>query len=59
MNYDNLTNEQFDNMLQILIIRDAAQLLTIPGVYEVLSEHYNNEILDLYDKEREEDDETA
>ena len=36
--------EEFDKELERLVIRDAKVLLSIPGVYEAVSEEYNNEI---------------
>ena len=44
-----ITNQEYDNILSELIIENSAMLLTIPGVYEVLSEHFNNEILDRWE----------
>lgn len=43
------TQEQFDNALRRVIDRDnekASFLLSVPGVYEILSEFYNNDALD-------------
>jgi hypothetical protein len=41
-----ITTEKFDELLaEILDEGKASALLTIPGVYEVLSEHFNNEVL--------------
>lgn len=41
-----ITNEEFDNELARLAGElTGAQLLHIPGVYEALSEHFNNTIL--------------
>lgn len=43
----NITDEQFDAKLAEIINRHpASNLLSIPGVYEALSEEFNNEILD-------------
>lgn len=40
------TDEQFDAKLEEIVKREKPEmLLTIPGVYELLSEHYNNEVL--------------
>jgi len=46
-----LTDAEFDRRLQEKVVRDAAQLLSIPGIYEAVSEHYNNEILEEYEQE--------
>lgn len=45
-----ITHDEFCSILAKLIIRDASILLYIPGVYEVLSEHYNNEILEMWEE---------
>ena len=50
--YSWVTNEMFDSAL-----RKAAEgedLWTIPGVYEILSEHFNNAALEILEREREE-----
>lgn len=44
--YDWVTTEMFEEELEELIHRDTHNLLTIPGVYEVVAEHYNNEVLE-------------
>jgi hypothetical protein len=51
------TDEQFDNALAVIIDEDnprAANLLSIPGIYEILSEYYNNDVLDYLASEQEE-----
>lgn len=45
--YDHLTSEQLDEALAELIDEQpASALLSVPGVAEVLLEHFNNEILE-------------
>ena len=45
--YAKITSEQFDQCLSdILREITAEQLLTIPGIYEIVSEYFNNEILE-------------
>lgn len=44
-----MTNEEFDLMLAEVIDEHntkPSQLLAVPGIYEVLSEFYNNEVLE-------------
>ena len=54
MDYSWVTNEMFEQKLEeILKTYNGAQLLTIPGVYELLSEHFNNEVLSALQSERE------
>lgn len=57
--YSKMTTEDFDRLLQQLINADldrctdrAASLLAIPGIYEILAEHYNNDVLEAWDEER-------
>jgi len=48
------TNEDFDRVLgEIMDEGKASDLLAVPGVYEVVSDHFNNEVLDRLDRERE------
>lgn len=44
--YSKITQEQFNEALgSILSDMNGEQLLSIPGIYEVLSEHFNNDAL--------------
>lgn len=44
---DPVTTEEFDEALEkILDEQSGAALLAVPGVYEVVSEHYNNDVID-------------
>jgi hypothetical protein len=46
--------ERFDNILvDILNESSASTLLSIPGIYEILSEYFNNDILDFMHDEDE------
>ncbi len=48
-----ITTEEFDQALSdILGNLTGGQLMTVPGVYEVVSEHFNNEALDLAKSKR-------
>jgi hypothetical protein len=48
-----ITGEQFDHkLLEILSNMSANQLLTIPGVYEIVAEEFNNEILESVESDR-------
>lgn len=49
-----MDQELFDDILHEIVLEEAAHLLSIPGVYEVLSEHFNNEVLKRMN-ERQED----
>lgn len=47
-----VTNEMFDDKLAELLT-DGRNLLSIPGLYEVVAEELNNEVLEALDEERE------
>ena len=51
--YDEMTQEDFDRIL-VSIVGDvpASSLIGIPGIYEILAEHYNDEILDTWKEEQ-------
>ena len=52
--YSKMTTEDFDAILiGILKETTAAELLTIPGVYEIVSEHYNDEVLEPWESSQE------
>ena len=60
---NNITDEQFDSKLaEILSGMDGEALLQIPGLYEVVAEELNNEVLEALeegktlDKQREIED---
>ena len=43
---NDITQEQFDNeLMKILSEYNGKQLLLIPGIYEIVSEHFNNDVL--------------
>jgi hypothetical protein len=46
-----VAQEQFDQKLaEILSGMTGAQLLSIPGIYEILAEEFNNDVLDALDE---------
>ena len=48
--YDKLSNEVFDRILEERVARlSAAQILQVPGVYEIFSEYFNNTILEQWE----------
>ena len=49
--YKNMTNDEFDRILERIVIENLNEIMTIPGAYEVFSEHYNNEVLDRWARE--------
>lgn len=56
--HEKMSTEDFDRILFDLVGEDSASnLLGIPGVYEIVAEHYHNEVLEAYDLEQEETEE--
>ena len=55
--YAQLSTERFDEiLLELCNDEGAGTLLTIPGVYEIVAEHYNNDVLDRWKDEQDETD---
>ena len=49
--YSKMTDDDFQDILTGLMQDDGVgSLLQIPGVYEAVSEHYNNDVLDVWSK---------
>ena len=46
-----ITTKDFDRLLADIIDNDILFLLSIPGVYQILSEHYNNDVLAAWETE--------
>jgi hypothetical protein len=58
--YDRMKTEDFDRLLAEEMDRanaKASDLLTIPGIYDIVSEYYNNAVLEAWDLEQERDEE--
>lgn len=56
--YADMTDEDFDEILRgICDDVGTDELLDIPGVYELVREHYNNDVLAEWKAEQEEEDE--
>ncbi len=51
INPDSITQEEFDNTLR-KIANNAEDILGVPGVYEVVSEFYNNETIKAIQDEK-------
>jgi hypothetical protein len=41
-----MTDGDFDEILKRIMNEEGANMLSIPGVYELVSEYYNNDIID-------------
>lgn len=51
--YEKMTSEDFDRLLgQVVSEYSPIQLLYMPGVYECLSEEFNNEVLARWEIEQ-------
>lgn len=47
MNASDITQKQFDDeLISILSEMKASDLLSIPGIYEIVSEEFNNAVID-------------
>ncbi len=52
--YSDMTTDDFDQYLEkVLENVTASPLLQVPGVYELVTEHYNNDVLDLWAEDQE------
>lgn len=52
--YAALDSQTFDRILHSIVTEAGAHtLISIPGIYEVLSEHYNNQVLEEWEAEKE------
>ena len=47
-----ISNQEFDKILYNLVVENVNSLLTIPGIYEILAEHFNNHVLNIYEKSK-------
>lgn len=51
--YDAMTTDNFDRLLLGLMEESSyRELLAIPGVYEAVSEYFNNDILQAWEDEQ-------
>lgn len=50
MRYEWVTNEMEEEALQA-IVDEGGSVLMVPGVFEILREHYNNEILERLEEQ--------
>jgi hypothetical protein len=54
--YSKLTEEEFDKILTgVVECMSVNQIMNIPGVYEILREECNNEVLSIWEEEHERD----
>ena len=55
-----ITTKDFDRLLaDIIIDNDILFLLSIPGAYKILSEHYKNDVLAAWETEQQTEDKVA
>lgn len=50
MIYEWVTDEMFNDELEKIIEERGVEILNVPGVYEVLSEHFNNDVLERLER---------
>jgi hypothetical protein len=50
--FSKMSQEDFDRILEKVVIQNLNEIMTIPGAYDVFSEHYNNEVLEEWEKEQ-------
>ena len=50
--YNRITSAEFDEMVLRIAQENIAQTLALPGIYEIISEEYNNEALDRITTEK-------
>jgi rubrerythrin len=50
--YEKMTDDEFTKCLEdILSETSTGELLSIPGIYEIVSEHFNNEVLEKWEND--------
>lgn len=50
MNYSKITKDDFDRILYTRLKEETIQsIVNIPGVYEIVSRHFNNDILEMWE----------
>jgi len=55
VDFSKMTDGDFDRVLANIVNKEpAANLLTIPGVYDAVSEEFNNAVLAEWEKEQNE-----
>lgn len=47
-----IKREEFDKILESIIVEEGSAIFVVPGIYEVLAEHYNNIILATWETEK-------
>lgn len=50
--YSDITDADFDRILFHICEEEGGRLLSVPNVYEAVSEHFNDEVLDRFVKEK-------
>lgn len=51
----NISQEQFDKHLDAIATRaGVSEIMSIAGVYEIVSEHFNNQVIESCEKENHE-----
>jgi len=50
-----ISQEEFDTILEDMVFEESATLTSIPGVYEAVSEYFNNAIIERWEEGQEVD----
>lgn len=50
--YDEITDDEFVDILGGIVAKEGANILSVPGVHESAAEHFNNEVLKLWEAEK-------
>jgi hypothetical protein len=45
---ERMTNKEFVGILEEVVKDEGSNILSVPGVYETLSEFFNNEVLKIW-----------
>jgi hypothetical protein len=51
--FDHMTDDEFRDILEDIVAEEGANILSVPGVYESASEHFNNEVLRRWEEKME------
>lgn len=45
--YNDIPSDVFQDTVEQLAFQSFAEVISLPGIYEILSEHFNNDVLEL------------
>jgi hypothetical protein len=53
MDYSKMTDEEFYDILEDIVVEEGRNILSIGDVFSILAEEYNNEVLDRWEAKKE------